>query len=147
MITTDEILARMRNGESADNIADELAKMLNLAQKELAKEQSKSKSETDFKRACENAADAVNDALDAYAHWKDTDMSDYMWTAETAANIIELLSSIGDLLDLFDLSPAKKPAGPTEVKTININNGSAGSDLSGDFESIVENFLKKNGIK
>jgi len=146
LITTDEILARMRNGESADNIADELAKMLNLAQKELAKEQSKSKSETDFKRACENAADAVNDALDAYAHWKDTDMSDYMWTAETAANIIELLSSIGDLLDLFDLSPAKKPAGPTEVRTININNGSAGGDLSGDFESIVENFLKKNGI-
>jgi hypothetical protein len=143
MITTDEILARMRNGESADNIADEMAQMLNLAQKELAKEQATNQKEIAYKRACEKASDAVNDALDAYAHWKDVDMSEYMWNADTAMSIIELLSTFGELISLFT---PDKPASTTA--TINTKKPNSGSDIGVmDFENIVEKFLRDNNIK
>lgn len=140
MITIDELTARMRNGESADSIADEMAKMLNMAQKAIAAEESSSKKEQAYKRACEVASEAVNDALDAYAHWKDVDMSEYMWNVDTAMNIIELLSTFGELIALFT---PDKPAGPTATVTVNKN-----SDLATmDFEKIVEKFLKDNNIK
>jgi len=132
MITTDEILARMRNGESADNIADEIAQMLNLAQKELAKEQATNQKEIAYKRACEKASEAVNDALDAYAHWKDVDMSEYMWDTDIAMSIIEMLTTIGELLSIFT---PDKPA------------GTAKKSNNKDFESIVEKFLRDNNIK
>lgn len=140
MITTDELLARMRNGESADSIADEMAQMLNLAQKELVKEQATNQKEIAYKRACEKASDAVNDALDAYAHWKNVDMSEYMWDTDTAMSIIELLSAFGEIFALFK---PEKPAG-----TATVNTKSPGTSDIGitDFEKVVERFLHENNI-
>lgn len=129
MITTDEILARMRNGETADTIADELAKVLNLAQKALIAEQANSKKETKYKEACANATAAINEALDAYADWKGVDMGEYKWDVETCAGIIELLAGFGDLLSVLGLSNKSEEA------------------KDDTFEDIVDRFMRENNIK
>lgn len=70
MFTTDEIFARMMNGESMDSIAKEMSEALNAAKakkdaedKRKAEEEAKAKREVVVNEAAEKAANAVNELI------------------------------------------------------------------------------------
>lgn len=70
MFTTDEIFARLMNGESMDSIAKEMTEALNAAKekkeaadKKKAEEEAKAKREAVVNEAAEKAANAVNELI------------------------------------------------------------------------------------
>lgn len=134
-MTYEDILARMRKGESADDIADEMAKMLNKAQKQVAEEEKANEQENEFMQACNEAAEAMNYALDVYGAWKNVNVGELAWDADMCAMIVQTVVGFGDLINVFNA----KPVGPTEVK----------KPKSGDetFDDVVARFLRANNIK
>ena len=134
-MTYEDILARMRKGETADNIADEMAKMLNKAQKQVAEEARTNQKEEDFKFACADAAAAMNYALKKYALWKNIDVSDLDWDADMCASIVDMVVNFKDLLALLGASENKKAV--REIKT------HSGDDT---FDATISKFFKEFGI-
>lgn len=131
MLTIDELTQRLRNGESMDSIAKEMTTMLNMAQKTIDSERNSQARKIAFERYCADAAVAMNDAVDAYAHWKDTDMSGLTFDAEMVSDIIETLGTLGDIFDFLRGSKNDKPAGKS---------------ASQNFADVVDKFLHDNGI-
>lgn len=134
-MTYKDILARMRKGETADDIADEMAKMLNKAQKQVAEEIRTNQKEEDFKFACGDAADAMNYALEKYALWKNIDVSDLGWDSDMCANIIDMVVNFKDLLSVLGVSDSKKAVRETKTRS--------GDDT---FDATVSKFFKEFGI-
>lgn len=134
-MTYEDILARMRKGESADDIADEMAKMLNRAQKQVAEEEKANEQENEFMQACNEAAEAMNYALDVYGAWKNVNVGELAWDADMCAMIVQTVVGFGDLINVFNA----KPAGPTEVKKSKSNDET--------FDEVVARFLRANNIK
>lgn len=134
-MTYEDILARMRKGESADDIADEMAKMLNKAQKQVAEEEKANEQENEFMQACNEAAEAMNYALDVYGAWKNINVGELAWDADMCAMIVQTVVGFGDLISTFNV----KPAGPTEVKKPKSNDET--------FDDVVARFLRANNIK
>lgn len=132
MITSDEILARMRKGETADDIADELAKALNAAQKIYDDERTKSRYKADYDNACVRAAVAMNDAIDAYARW----------TGVKATGMIQDTTSIAAQIDaMYALAQVSDTLVPSDViaeKATNIAKG---------ISDVFDWFLRDNGLK
>ena len=131
-MTIDELAQRLRNGESVDIIAQEMATMLNKAQETVDKERNSKAREIAFNRYCADAAVAMNDAVDAYAHWKDVDVEGLTFDADTVNDIIQTMVSVGGFLNVLSGHANK-------------NNKSANKDFS-DFASVVDKFLHDNGI-
>ena len=132
-MTIDELTQRLRNGESVDTIAQEMAKMLNMAQETIDKERDSKAREIAFERYCADAAIAMNDAIDAYAHWKDVDVEGLTFDADTVSDIIQTMVSVGDFLNVL--------SGHT-----NTNSKSANKNASKNFADVVDKFLRDNGI-
>ncbi len=128
-MTIDELAQRLRNGESVDIIAQEMATMLNKAQEAVDKERNSKAREIAFERYCADAAIAMNDAIDAYAHWKDVDVEGLTFDADTVSDIIQTMVSVGGFLSVL--------SGHT-----NTNSKSA----SKNFADVVDKFLRDNGI-
>lgn len=134
-MTYEDILARMRKGETADDIADEMAKMLNKAQKQVAEEARTNQKEEDFKFACAEAANAMNYALEKYALWKNVDVSELGWDADMCANIIDMVINFKDLLVVLGATDNKKAGRETKTRS--------GDDT---FDATVSKFFKEFGI-
>ena len=134
-MTYEDILARMRKGETADDIADEMAKMLNKAQKQVAEEARTNQKEEDYKFACGEAADAMNEALAAYATWKNVDVSGLSWDADMCANIVDVVVNFKDLLTVLGVTEDKKAGRETKAHS--------GDDT---FDATVSKFFKEFGI-
>lgn len=132
MLTIDELAQRLRNGESVDIIAQEMATILNKAQETIDKERDSKARKIAFERYCADAAVAMNDAVDAYAHWKDVDVEGLTFDADTVNDIIQTMVSVGGFLNVL--------SGHT-----NKINKSANKDFA-DFASVVDKFLHDNGI-
>ena len=131
MITSDEILARMRKGETADDIANEMAKALNAAQKVIEEEKSKSKKEQWFKEACAVAASSMNNALDAYGGWKGIDVDDLTWDADMCADIIKIACELNKVIDVHP--------DPKDMDTL--------ESFAKNVKDTFDWFLKENGLK
>ena len=136
MITVDELMARMRNGESTDSIADELAKMLNMAEKAIAEEQTKSKNERWFHEACAQAADAMNLALEAYADWQGLSFPSSMeMDADSIAEVAKAYFGLDKFINIINDTIKNKPAEIKNKFGINTNDK--------DFDAAVNDFLRK----
>ena len=129
-MTIDELTQRLRNGESVDVIAQEMATMLNKAQETVDKERDSKARKIAFERYCADAAIAMNDAIDAYAHWKDADVEGLTFDADTVSDIIQTMVSVGDFLSGHP----------------NKNSKSADRSASKNFADVVDKFLRDNGI-
>lgn len=135
MITVDELMARMRNGESTDSIADELAKMLNMAEKAIAEEQTKSKNEKWFYEACAAAADAMNLALEAYADWQGLSFPASMEMDEDSiVEVVKAYFGLDKFMNIINDTIKNKPRNNHEIG-INTNDK--------DFDTAVNDFLRK----
>ena len=133
MLTTDELIARLRNGETVDNIADELAKMLNLAEKAVKEEESKSKNEKWFHDACAQAADAMNLALEAYSVWQDLSFPTSMeMDADSIAEVAKAYFGLDKFMHIQNDSIKTIQKAPDTVNT---------NDKS--FDKAVNDFLRK----
>lgn len=132
-MTIDELAQRLRNGESVDIIAQEMATMLNKAQETVDKERNSKAREIAFNRYCEDAAIAMNDAIDAYAHWKDVDVEGLSFDADTVSDIIKTMVSVGGFLSVLS-------------GQINTNNNTKSKSASKNFSDVVDKFLRDNGI-
>ena len=87
------MLNRMRDGATTEDLAKELAALLNKAEAAYNEEQEAVKWEETFEEACEDAANAFNNALDIYGGWKNTDMSKYLYDGKMVREIIESLNT------------------------------------------------------
>ena len=132
-MTIDELTQRLRNGESVDAIAQEMARMLNMAQETIDKERDSKAREIAFERYCADAAIAMNDAIDAYAHWKDVDVEGLTFDADTVSDIIQTMVSVGGFLNVLSGHP-------------NTNSKNANKSASKNFADVVDKFLRDNGI-
>ena len=132
-MTIDELTQRLRNGESVDTIAQEMARMLNMAQETIDKERDSKAREIAFERYCADAAVAMNDAIDAYAHWKDVDVEGLTFDADTVSDIIQTMVSVGGFLSVLSGHP-------------NTNSSTTNKSASKNFADVVDKFLRDNGI-
>ena len=132
-MTIDELTQRLRNGESVDTIAQEMAKMLNMAQETIDKERDSKAREIAFERYCADAAIAMNDAIDAYAHWKNADVEGLTFDADTVSDIIQTMVSVGDFLNVLSGHP-------------NTNSNTTNKSASKNFADVVDKFLRDNRI-
>ena len=106
-----DIVARLKNGEDAQAIADEMAKSLNDAVKQVEKETKQTDRKTQL---AQEIADRVNE----YA--KLQGLEDTTLTAEDVENIFgevyDLITSINGIID--DLFPEKKRSTSRKAKAI-----------------------------
>ena len=106
-----DIVARLKNGEDAQAIADEMAKSLNDAVKQVEKETKQTDRKTQL---AQEIADRVNE----YA--KLQGLVDATLTAEDVEHIFgevyDLVTSINGIID--DLFPEKKRSTPHKAKVI-----------------------------
>ena len=124
------ILARLQNGEDAQKIADEMAAMINKANKaytdQKAAEEAKKKAEEERKKQLAlQKKDDLQDILDQLAVWFNTyyDVDEAVWDEIDADAVLELIDSVqeyikamNDLTAVFGKKPAVKPV-KTVVKT------------------------------
>lgn len=109
-MTKNDILARLKKGESIDDIASEITKAMNEAEKEF-------KAQSLKKSSAEKVANAVNGFL--YDYYPD------MAEPFTAEEIIELFdsldniyTSIGELMKPVQKEEKKKPGSDEDLKII-----------------------------
>ena len=96
-----DILLRLRKGETDADIAREMANTLNKAVKAYdAEKAAKSKKEETYKTACETATRAMNDALKAYGALNDIDMSEFYWDKKTCYTTIESYSLVKGVVNI-----------------------------------------------
>lgn len=100
-----DIVRRMRAGESSDDIAKDLAAMLNKTEATLAEEQSKSKRESEFSKACATAAEAMNAALAAYGRLMNKNYGSLHWDGEMCKSIIKTAVGFNDILGVMSNKP------------------------------------------
>ena len=134
MYNSADILARLRKGETPDDIANEMANALNAAQDTLKAEeakavQEKEKNEQLNKLAARIAAD-VNEYLEVAAGVNLTD--EERMTAEEVRELTEGLTPLLDLLKDMKVSVTKTP----HTKTVKIRSP----------EAVFAKFFKDMGI-
>ena len=142
------ILARLQNGEDAQKIADEMAAMINAANKtytdqkaaeEAAKKAEAAKTEVQKKKD-------LQEILDMFATWCATyyNIDEVEFKSELSADqVLDLVNSLNDYVEalknfesMFSIKPAAKPIGTKVIKS-NTKPKSADEQIS--------NFLKKMG--
>lgn len=129
------ILARLQNGEDVQKIADEMAAMINAANKtyadQKAAEEAKKKAEEERKKALnlQKTAD-LQDILDQFAVWFNTyyDVDESVWDEINADTVLEMIDSVqeyikamSDLTAAFGKKPIVKPVVPAGAKIIKSN--------------------------
>lgn len=141
MFTEKDILARLQNGEDAQTIANEMADMINKANKmyadEVAKaEEAKRAEEQKKAQELQKTAD-LQDILDQFAAWFQEyygiDAGDEL-KADSIMEIIDEVQVWTDALKHLGAMPAKKPA----VKVIKSNTKPSADDT-------INQFLKQMG--
>ena len=133
MYSYEDMLNRMREGATTEDLAKELADLLNKAEAAYNEEQEAVRWEEDFEEACTDVANAFNNALDIYGGWKNIDMSPYLYDTKMVRDIIEglitghkFVEMIGDVIREAT-SPKKNNSNMT-------------------FDDVLAKFFKDNGI-
>lgn len=140
------ILARLQNGEDAQKIADEMAAMMNAANKAYTDQKAAEEAaKAEAKRAELQKVEELQDILDMFIDWFGTYYGidvEYVKNELGADQIIELVDSIKEYVEaikgieaMFGVKNATKPA----VKVIKSNTKPANADET------INAFLKKMG--
>lgn len=130
-----DILARLRNGESIEDIAAELTSALNEAQEAYEAETAKATAKAALTAAAENLTDALLD----YLYVIDPAI-DEMLTEEDEKELTNLLvSEADDLAKGIHLIKTLVPVAQAKPKVEIANTKS-------DFEDVLASFLKQNGL-
>ena len=134
MYNSADILARLRKGETPDDIANEMANALNAAQDALKAEEAKAAQEKEKDEQLDalaaRIADDVSEYLEAVAGVKLTD--EERMTAEEVRELANELSPLLDLLKNMKVSVKKTP----HTKTVKIQSP----------EAVFAKFFKDMGI-
>ena len=134
MYNSADILARLRKGETPDDIANEMANALNAAQDALKAEEAKAAQEKEkdeqLNALAARIADDVSEYLEAAAGIKLTDKE--RMTAEEVRELADELSPLLDLLKNMEVSVKKTP----HTKTVKIQSP----------EAVFAKFFKDMGI-
>ena len=141
MFTEKDILARLQNGEDAQSIANEMADMINKANKmyadELAKAEEAKRAEEQARIVQEQKKADLQSILDEFAAWfqeyYNIDAGDEL-KAESIMEIIDGLQEYVDALKGLEMVIGKKPA----VKVIKSNTKPSADDT-------INQFLKQMG--
>lgn len=129
MINTNDILARLRNGESVENIADEMAKALNeaeatLNEERLAKAKEAQKEDT-LNSIAEDLIACLEDYIEiAFPNLYDTIFTDskplsVKFVRETLDSTLSMAGDLGTLTQMFKAVPVEKINIQTTDKEIN----------------------------
>ena len=113
MFTEKDILARLQNGEDAQAIANEVAAMINAANKTYTEQ--KAAEEERKKQLVLQKKDDLQDILDQLAIWFNTyyDVDESAWNEIDADAVLELIDSVQEYIKaMSDLGAVlgKKPA-------------------------------------
>ena len=134
MYNSADILARLRKGETPDDIANEMANALNEAQDALKAEEAKAAQEEEKNKQLDalaaRIADDVSEYLEAAAGIKLTD--EERMTGEEVRELADELSPLLDLLKDMKVSVKKTP----HTKTVKIQSP----------EAVFAKFFKDMGI-
>ena len=134
MYNSADILARLRKGETPDDIANEMANALNAAQDALKAEEAKAAQEKEkneqLNALAARIADDVSEYLEAAAGIKLTD--EERMTGEEVRELADELSPLLDLLKNMKVSIKKTP----HTKTVKIQSP----------EAVFAKFFKDMGI-
>ena len=141
MFTEKDILARLQNGEDAQTIANEMAAMINAANKAYAEQ----KAAEEAAKAAEEQKKALNlqktadlqDILDQFAAWFQEYYNIDASKELKADSIVDLIDSVQEYMDAFkglEMVIGKKPA----VKVIKSNTKPSADDT-------INQFLKQMG--
>lgn len=165
MYDVNDILTRLRNGASAEDIANEVADAINLANRTYQEEEkakaaeAKRKAEEEARiakeAACRRASQVGNlqDILDSAVEW----LADYVGVEATDDDYIdaeELLESVDKMKRIFDFFPSdfhsvfttsETKNGKTTTKTIKNDNGKVTS-TSDTTDAIISDFLRELGL-
>lgn len=134
MYSYEDMLNRMREGATTEDLAKELAELLNKAEATYNAEQEAFRWEENFENACEDAANALNNALDIYGGWKNIDMSLFLYDGKMVREIIEGLLTGHKFVEL--ITDVLREAAPTKKN----RNG----DVT--FDEALAKFFKDNNI-
>ena len=152
MVNSKDILARLQNGEKAEDIANELVSALNDANNEYKKVQAAQKAEAEAKakREAEKIAD-MQDILELLHDFcieyycdnnEDVNAVEKAFTELTAENLIAIIEEAGAAI--FDMEQKLKDIekifggfGAAPVKTIKVKNNA---------DTVINNFLKSIGL-
>ena len=137
------ILARLQNGEDAQKIADEMAAMINAANKayadqkaaEAAKKAEAAKIEVQKK-------EELQEIIDLFMEWLETFYGIKVEEEVPADSVIELIDSLKEYVEAFKgleaMLGAKKPAAPIGTKIIK-------SNTKPNADETISAFLNKMG--
>jgi hypothetical protein len=137
------ILARLQNGEDAQTIANEMAAMINTANKMYADQKAAeeaAKAEA-AKAVASQKKEDLQEILDMFATW----LGEYYGIEESlpADQVIDLIDSLKEYVEAFKgleaVFGAKKPAAPIGTKIIKSNTKPANADET------ISAFLNKMG--
>lgn len=173
MYDVNEILTRLRNGESGDSIANSFTEAINLALKTYEDEKAKAKAEAErkakeeeAKRKAEEEASLrratkvanLQDILDSAVDWL-ADYIDVEVTEDDYLDAEDLLNSVDKMVDLFDtfdfhsiFTTSETKNGKTTTKTIKNDNGKVTSTIDervkkiNDADDIINSFLNELGL-
>ena len=153
MVNSKDILARLQNGERAEDIANELVSALNDANNEYKRVQAAQKAEAEAKakREAEKIAD-MQDILELLHDFcieyycdnnEDINAVEKAFTELTAENLIAIIEEAGAAI--FDMEQKLKDIekifggfGAAPVKTIKVDKKNA--------DTVINNFLKSIGL-
>ena len=121
MMNVDEILARLQNGETMDDITADISKALTTAEKKFQEEKEKETATLEKEKKLNDLAESILLATDEYISIKCPEVADAegidMEVAEFRELLDDLLDTIIKMKDLFDdFAPIPLKALKTESK-------------------------------
>lgn len=129
MINTNDILVRLRNGESVESIADEMAKALNEAEATLHKERLTQEKEAQKEDALNSIAEDLIACIEDYIEIAFPNLYDAVFTNSkplSVKSVREMLDStlsvagdLGTLTQMFKTAPIEKINIQTTDKEVN----------------------------
>ena len=147
MFTEKDILARLQNGEDAQAIADEFAKMINNANKIYTEEQKKAEAEAKAKQIQKDKEDELAIILEDLKDWMRHYYPKYdkeilkSFEETTTEDVISMINSIFDLMDSLSGIDAllKSPVAEKTAEKVATKRSKASPD------EILSNFLADMG--
>ena len=145
MFNEKDILARLQNGEDAQAIADEFAKLLNNANKTYTEEQKKAMAEARAKQIQQDKEDELADILEDLKDWmrryypKHDKIILESFNETSTKDIIEAIDSIFELIDFgfASLITAKSPVVKKTAEKVDRKARPA--------DDVINDFLKSMG--
>lgn len=146
MFNEKDILARLQNGEDAQAIADEFAKLLNNANKTYTEEQKKAEAEAKAKQIQQDKEDELAIILEDLKDWmrryypKHDEIIIQSFDETSTKDVISMIDGIFELIDL-GFASLMTIKSPVEKKTADSVTGRKAKPA----DDVINDFLKSMG--